>query len=167
MKYLKTYEVNSLTKQLSKRLFDYSGKKSALETIKNLIKSGADVNYQDILGDTPLINAAKSFFLSGIKVLLENGADVNQINKSYENALIVISQYPRYTIDKNINIIHKIIDLFIEYDINLNQRSIGRGYVHNYSALDYSDEIALYIMEKHPEKYEEYLMKNNTEKYNL
>lgn len=83
MKYLKTYEVNSLTKQLSKRLFDYSGKKSALETIKNLIKSGADVNYQDILGDTPLINAAKSFFLSGIKVLLENGADVNQINKSY------------------------------------------------------------------------------------
>lgn len=167
MKYLKTFETTSLTKQLNKRLLKVSSKKSSLQEMRELIKSGANVNYQDVLGDTPLIKATSYFFYSAIELLLENGADVNLTNNMNENGLIQISQQPRYTINKNINTIYKIIDLLIKYGINLNQRSIGRGYVHNYTALDYSDEIALYIMEKYPEKYEEYLMKQNSEKYNL
>lgn len=165
MKYIKTYEENQAS--LNRKLVNTCSKISSLQAIRDLIKKGANVNHKNVLGDTPLIEASKKLFSSAIKLLLENGADPNIVNDMNETGLIIISQFGSYIIQKNLNIIQDIIDLFIQYNIDLNIRSIGIGYVHNYTALDYSSEIKEYIEKTYPEKYEEYLIKQNIEKYNL
>lgn len=165
MKYIKKYETNKAF--LNRKLINTCSKISSLQSIRDLIKKGSDVNYRNSVGDTPLIEASKKMFISAIKILLENGADPNIVNDMNETGLIVISQYGSYIIKMHINKIYEIIDLFIKYNIDLNIKSIGRGYVHNYTALDYSSQIKDYIEKTYPEKYEEYLIKQNEEKYNL
>ncbi len=49
--------------------------------MRELIKAGANVNCTGFDYDTPLINASKKIFYSGIKLLIDNGADVNLTNK--------------------------------------------------------------------------------------
>lgn len=167
MKFIKTYE--SLNQDyLNKELFKYCGSKSSLEYIKKLIKDGADVNYITFDKTTPIIKASKHLLYNIIKVLIENGANVNARNILNETGLIVISQYPNYTLNKNKKTIYKIIDLFIENNIDLNiKATIGRGYTQNYTALDYSDLIKDYIEKKYPDKYKEYISRKTAEKYNI
>jgi hypothetical protein len=161
--------INDVYKQdiLDEELLKYSENKASLEKMRELIKAGANVNCTGFDYDTPLINASKKIFYSGIKLLIDNNADVNLTNKFNETPLTIISQLPQYTINKHKNIINKIIDLFIENNINLNIKSKGRGNIYNYTALDYNDYIKEYIKNNYPEKYEEYLMIQNRDKYNL
>ena len=155
-------------KVLNIELLKYSSSLSSLETMRNLIKAGADVNYNNINDGTPLMNAAKKMFYSGIKLLIDNGADVNiKNNKNDETALMYISLLPTYTLRKNINNIKRIIDLFIEADVDLNSKTLNDRDL--FYILGYSSELELtkYIQEKYPEKYQEYLIKKDSNKYNL
>jgi len=107
-------------------------------------------------------------FYSGIKLLIDNGADVNiKNNKNDETALMYISLLPTYTLRKNINNIKRIIDLFIEADVDLNSKTLNDRDL--FYILGYSSELELtkYIQEKYPEKYQEYLIKKDSNKYNL
>jgi len=52
-----------------------SFKASNTETLKVLIKNGADLNIKGLMGRTPLINALYNSDIEHIKVLLSNGAD--------------------------------------------------------------------------------------------
>lgn len=74
MKYLKTYE--SKESEINMDWF-IAASKGDLETIKNLIKSGIDVNCKTTIGKTALHYAIDYANLETIKELIDNGADVN------------------------------------------------------------------------------------------
>lgn len=54
----------------------YHPKKITVKLIKSLLEQGAEINYQDDRGNTPLINAAYEGLFSIVKCLVENGADI-------------------------------------------------------------------------------------------
>lgn len=57
-----------------------AAKVGALETTKELIKDGANVNCADAEGNSPLIFAAFYGHQDCVRLLIDSGADVNQIN---------------------------------------------------------------------------------------
>ena len=71
----------------NKDIFTYI-KNNDIQSIKNYIKSGYDLNKQDNDGDTALIDAAYLNNIEIVKLLLEYGADVNKQNIIGYTALI-------------------------------------------------------------------------------
>lgn len=61
--------------------------------VRELAKSGVDVNQRDDNEDTPLIRACRSgrYAYPAIRALLECGADVNAVNKQQRSALYFLS----------------------------------------------------------------------------
>ncbi|MBI5569379.1 MAG: ankyrin repeat domain-containing protein [Desulfomonile tiedjei] len=55
--------------------------------VEQLLAKGADVNFRDLLQNTPLISAATNGHLEAARILLERGADVNAVQMSGLNAL--------------------------------------------------------------------------------
>ena len=107
--YLNTYpnEINVKNSNGNTALFlasEYSGIKSTNNTIKILLKHGADVNIQNNYGETALMYA-NSFLAAGeaFSILLENGADINMQN---ENGNTVLMQFPHFSIE-NVEILLK------------------------------------------------------------
>lgn len=154
-------------KKLNQNLLDSSGKKSALNEMRNLIERGANVNCGDRINETPLMKACEAVFYSGVKLLIEKGADINILNFKDENALIYLASNGNYSLRDNRNS-KKILDILINHNIDLNNTSNRLDTTTpNITALDYSSFIKDYIEENYPEKYNEYLMKIKTKKYNL
>lgn len=94
------------------------------DMLKELLEFGADINYYDSAGQTPLMLAAARCSpgsLEMMSILIEYGADWNIVNKWSKT------------------------DFF-----------------------DYTNEdVKKIIIEDYPEKYQEYLMKKDSEKYNI
>ena len=101
------------------RLVNYSTSGEAIEIIKILIESKANVNTKDISGDTPLISAAAGADHQGVQLLLGNGADLSACNKRGENALIA-SFSRRYVKDRE-----KTIQLLLSAGADPNFRMKG------------------------------------------
>lgn len=60
--------------------------------LRRLIDAGADVNYQDTRGYTPLMNAARNNRTESIITLLENGADISMKNNEGKTALDIANE---------------------------------------------------------------------------
>ena len=73
--------------QLNNQLLEAS-KRGDLDTVKQLIQEGADVNHTDYRGYTPLIFGSQDEHLEIVKYLVEHGADVNQANNNGSTPLI-------------------------------------------------------------------------------
>ncbi len=56
--------------------------KGAIDVVKLLVQSGAEINVPNLDGDTPLLNALKNKSLVTAKYLLKNGADFNAENNN-------------------------------------------------------------------------------------
>jgi ankyrin repeat protein len=69
------------------RLLDYSSN-SYFEMIKVLIKYKAEVNNRDMVGDTPIITAARNGNHEAVELLLGTGADLSACNDEGANALV-------------------------------------------------------------------------------
>ncbi len=84
---------------MERRLWDYSFKIAAhcghLEIVKELIKSGADVNAKSNNSNTALMGAAVYGDLEIIKELINSGADINAKNNINETALDVAKMNKR------------------------------------------------------------------------
>jgi len=184
MKYLKTFENK---KNLAVFLRDY-GLRDKIEKVKELIESGSDVNKKDINGISALeytiihkddIKLCKLLIIAGadmnintidgnpiliytaihnieiFKLLLKYGADVNIQNYFNRTALIYMSGNYIY----NLTIIKLLIDAGADWNIK------------DDNGMDFLDYLKIEQKEKiiklYPEKYKEYLIRKNVEKYNL
>lgn len=80
------------------------------ETIPILIANGADVNYRDEEGKTPLMRAAKNSDTAILDILLGCGADVNLADEAGMTALMYAAQ------KANIENIHKLTERGADID---------------------------------------------------
>ena len=55
------------------------------EAARMLLEKGADVNFKDLDGNTPLHVSMSSYALPSIPILIEFGADINALNNNLEN----------------------------------------------------------------------------------
>ena len=65
---------------------------SSLDRVKLLLKKGADVNMQNLLGETPLITASRRGNYEVVKLLIENGAKVDLQKNAGLSALMSASE---------------------------------------------------------------------------
>lgn len=68
-------------------------KNGTLGEIEVAIKSGANINYKDIYGETVLMEAAGSANSDIISILLEAGANIDYITDGGFTPLMIASQY--------------------------------------------------------------------------
>ena len=173
MKYVKTFE---------KYIFDVdaigeiSGRNVSKKELLNYIESGGDIEIPDRNGDTPLIRSARNYKYSILEILIAAGADINHQNNKGENALICATRHLTSS-DNSINIIYKLIDSdadwnLIRYkDSDIDNRRMNKSTSRFYRDNDFfemlSPKYQEIIKEKYPEKYQDYLLKKKTRKYNI
>jgi ankyrin repeat protein len=150
----------STQQKLDNDLYLYTSYSSSLQTMRDLIKNGANVNYQISNGWTPLMRAIFKNFFSGVKLLIENGANVNIINNDGFSALMVVAS-DTYDYEKRKSV-KKIIDLLIENGADLNVKN-AKGQ----DIFDINDKLHEYIGNKFPKEYKNYLIKKDSERYNI
>ena len=63
-----------------------------IATANYLISKGADLNHQDVDGNTPILFAAKSRCYGGVLLLKEKGADIAIVNKDKEDLNQLVSE---------------------------------------------------------------------------
>ncbi len=105
-----------------------------IRLVKLLLENGANVNYVNALGNTPLLLLCKNYNnLEMLKLLLEYGADLSiKDEKGYDSRLYTISE-------KKIDLMNYLFDIGeIPYQLNLNTHDI-----YLTSALD-SDNVAYF-----------------------
>ena len=76
--------------------------KGYIEVVRALLKTGADIEAQDINGNTPLYEAAIGGYKEVIEVLTEKGANKEAQDKDGNTPLYVAEQALRKTTDKKI-----------------------------------------------------------------
>ncbi len=130
MKYIKTYDsIRNQELENSEDMLIQAAKKGSHSKIKNLIKSGENVNQRNADGKFALIEACSNQFLLIVKTLLENGADVN-LSDYLGNTAIMYSRT------------NKIIDLLLKYGADVNaQNNSGESALMYQSHFNSSDFI--------------------------
>jgi len=79
--------VLDLPKELTNVLLKRASQNGFTDLAKWALDKGADINYQDRNGSTPIYYAAKHGYLETVKFLLDNGADMELENKEGYTAL--------------------------------------------------------------------------------
>ena len=105
MKYLKKFEIKS--GKIAVPLLILATKRGSNAKVKELIKSGEDINITDDSGYTPLMNAVNENYLIVVKTLIDAGADVN-IKNHFKKTALFYAATP------------KIIDLLLDADADVN-----------------------------------------------
>jgi len=128
----------------SNRFFDY---------LKKIIENHIDINFE-FEDSSPLSTAVYSERIDFIKELIKLGADVNIPDPE-------TIDYPlKIAADKNN---YESVKILIEAGADLNSIDIyGNDVVHYLS-----EEFIEYIIQDYPEKYKEYLLKKQANKFNL
>jgi len=95
------------------------------DVVKLLIENGADVNFVDSTGDTPLITFIKNYSTASwnedkvdiLKILIENGTNVEIVNNHGLTALMIACSAKNYNVDRLL----KIITILIESGANIHR----------------------------------------------
>jgi len=148
MKYLKKFEIKS--GKIAVPLLILATKRGSNAKVKELIKSGEDINITDDSGYTPLMNAVNENYLIVVKTLIDAGADVNIKNHFKKTALFYAST-------------PKIVDLLLDAGANVNVQD-KIGYTSIMSNIIYLDLETLKKFIKHGLNLD---IKNYTENKNL
>ena len=105
MKYLKKFEVKSGKTAVNPLVL--AAERGSNAKVKELIKSGEDINITDNNGYTPLMLAVDENYLIVVKTLIDAGADVN-IKNHFKKTALFYAATP------------KIIDLLLDADADVN-----------------------------------------------
>jgi ankyrin repeat protein len=151
MKYIKLFEKNCLYDDQQK-FHDYIQFGNLDKALKLYKSADIDLNYE--VGDfTPLTRAIYYDRFHIIDVLIKLGVDINHVDNSGDSPLIYTAY--QYKLDA----MKMLIDAGADWNIKDN---------NNNTFLDILDnEDRELIIDDYPEKYKDYLMKKDIEKYNL
>ena len=136
--------------------------------IKTLLDAGTDVNQQNVSGRTPLINVvcvangSQSKKIKIIRLLIKYGADLNiQDNDGY-TALIKAADHDIY------DVMYELIENDADWNIKTGSKYLSGDFDFiDHFNIDDKDKMIKKLKEKYPDKYKEYLMKKDADKYNL
>lgn len=148
MKYLKKFEVKS--GKIAVHPLILAAKRGSNAKVKELIKSGEDINTKDDSGYTPLMLAVCDNYLMVVKTLIDAGADVN-IKNNFKKTTLFYAATP------------KIIDLLLDADADVNVQD-RNGYTSIMSKIEYLDLETLKKFIKHGLNLD---IKNYTENKNI
>jgi ankyrin repeat protein len=176
MKHLNYFEANKYNKSYDiDDVFKYINIGN-IKMIKKIISTGVDVNSYSSR-TYPAIQLAIYYSYDNFKIfdfLLECGADIDAINTNNGNTtLIDFSMNSNLSNPKDIKILYHIIDKGANWCI---KNFTGYDFIDAINS-NYTSERILSktekqniiedIIKKYPDKYEDYLMKKNANKYNL
>jgi ankyrin repeat protein len=169
MKFLKTFEAKQLPKkyrlpqvnnQVNAQELFQTIRRMGLRDTKKLLNKGANVNIQNRIGKTPLINTVSSSSVGTteqrmkmIDLLLKYGADVNIQDHNGNTAIIKAA----------INGLTELVFKLIEVGADLSIENLDHEDIFSYLTGEGVEE----IKEKYPEEYDEYLLKKDSNRYNL
>jgi len=157
MKYIKTFEQNL---DLNNELID-SCINNNIKKVESLIKQGADVNYINKDGFNSLIYSVNNIDI--LKILIKNGADVNiqdTTNQGYTPLLLASSNRFMFPYIENYDTIKLLIDSGADWNV--------KGRIVKITFFDYlPTEIKEKIKKDYPDKYEDYLLQQEAEKFNI
>ncbi len=116
---------DSLYREKSGRVVMKAVQNSRFDVLRALIDGGADLNYQDVQGTTPLMHAIRFGKKRGIEMLLAAKANLSLTNVLGQNALIfAISSGDHY-------LVQSLVDGGANVNFTTNANSTGSG-VNNY-----------------------------------
>lgn len=113
--------------------FISAAKNGSNSKIKELIKSGIDINIKDFDGKTALMLACTFNYLMVVYTLIDAGANVNEVDRNGQNALVFATT-------------SKIIDKLLESGIDVNNQDTD-GETPAMS-LYYPEQLTVEILEK-------------------
>ena len=140
---------NSVSKALFVAIENYN-----LSEIKELIESGADINYQDKNGQTPLMHTLLNYFYKDssydiVEYLIKAGADINKTDNSNRTALCIalnLEDKNGFVILNNDEILFKIVELLISKGANIEDRYFFNPDVLHYSICSGKIEITAMLL---------------------
>lgn len=165
MKYIKKYESINLEFDILK----YTSMKSSLQNIRQLINLGAPLECTNVFGRTPLLNAANVGFYKAIELLINNGANIYAVDENNNNVFILLMNNHQFK--EMTDTFKHCVDFLMLQDIDISHKN-NKGedvfYSHSIINKEYIfRKNSKYIQEKYPEKWKEYLLKKDVERYNL
>jgi len=157
MKYIKKYE-SSKFDQID---FINAVSDNYVSKVKDIMDNNPDVDFDFAYnqGYTPLLYAVLFNCNDVLKLLIDWGADVNKLNDKDDSALIIASTR------SNLKTLKILIDAGVNWNhVNRDQNSphYNRDFIFYLSSVNKQK-----IIKKYPEKYKDYLIKKDVEKYNL
>jgi len=165
MKHIKNFEQNSNQPDLNDQLIA-ACLTNDFEKVKILVNKGADVNFFNKDGYTPLIYSInKESDIKIVNFLINNGADVNfQDNTTQGWTPLLLSGFYSSIIELNDVEYYNILKLLIDSNANWNIK----GRTVKITFFDYlKPEIKKKIMRDYPDKYKDYLLCQTADKFNL
>lgn len=156
MKYLKTYEASKAKSEvLGEMLINRIIENNTDGAIKLINDEDIDINYKDKDGYSPILIAAIKERTLIAKLLIEKGANVNDQDYRGQTPLMCVANY---TWEK-LELLELLINAGADWNIIDND---GDDFLYRLSTEKYN-----IIVEKYPEKYKQYLIKKEANKYNL
>jgi ankyrin repeat protein len=152
MKYIKTYENNNLEDHLINSI-----KSGRLYKVKELIeKKGVDKNFKDRNSSTPLMLAIILEKKDIVKYLLSINVDLNIQDYRGNTALMLAAMHSLQNFDSLCDLIDAGADWFLENKSK-----------ENFLDFMLFKHLKDRLINKYPDKYENYLLKKEADKYNL
>jgi hypothetical protein len=126
--YLRTLGSGESLADVPGSLLHEAAQEGILETIRQLIETGTNINMQNVFGDTPLLRASKSNRPDAVRMLLEAGANPNIQNKDGITPLHTASEQGYIEIVKTLLDSGSIVDPRDKYGITPLFEAAGNGH---------------------------------------
>jgi ankyrin repeat protein len=151
MKYIKTFEAKK--DDINLELMDAIYFNNISDTIENILKRGADINFKNDHNRTPLMVAIARERNKIARYLVKNGADINHQDNEGVTPLMLAGKMNSF----------EMLQLLIEAGADWNLKNNNKKDFFNY-LMENKEKM---IIEDYPEQYKEYLIKKDADKYNL
>ena len=140
-------------------MINYYAQKGYINQIKQMIKDGTDINAISDVELTPLLSACREGEIETVEYLIKNGADVNFVGKTGKYNALIITALNEEDLD--------IFEILIDAGCNWNQQNTNNEDFIDILLKKRKIYIFNQLKKTYSEKYDLYLKKKKSKKFNL